>query len=97
MLPSVSEDVKDSPMPTVIPMGNVQRRRRGTGLSNVQTNYSIPAACKAKLHTMSERMGISDAQGLELLIDNLELEADGLPAWADRSQIPEALPIAKAS
>lgn len=78
-------------------MGNVQRRPRGTGVSNVQTNYSIPQHCKDKLHGVSELMGISDAHGLELILDHLELEADGLPSWVDRSRISEALPIAKAS
>lgn len=85
-------------MPRVVLMGNVSlRRKRGTGLNNVQTNYSIPVECKAKLHSMSERLGLSDAQGLELLLTHLELEADGLPSWVDRSQIPEELPIARAS
>lgn len=79
-------------------MGNVSlRRKRGSGLNNVQTNYSIPPFCKAKLHSMSEKLGLSDAQGLELLLTHLELEADGLPSWVDRSQIPEELPIARAS
>lgn len=86
-----------SPMNSLVSMGNVQRRPRGSGLSNVQTNYSIPVSCKTKLHDMSDRMGISASQGLELILERLELEADGLPAWADRSQIPEALPIQKAS
>jgi len=42
-------------------------------------------------------MGLSASQGLEVILEHLELEADGLPAWADRNQIPEALPIQKAS
>lgn len=84
-------------MISVVPMGNVRRRPRGSGLSNVQTNYSIPAACKAKLEDVSDRMGLSASQGLELILERLELEADGLPSWADRNQIPEALPIQKAS
>ncbi|WP_461165373.1 hypothetical protein [Arthrobacter sp. R4-81] len=94
---SVSEPIKPSHMAIVSHMGNVLRRRRGTGVSNVQTNYSIPKHCKDKLHAVSERMGMSDAQGLELILEHLELEADGLPFWVDRESLQEALPIAKAS
>lgn len=78
-------------------MGTVLRRQRGTGVSNVQANYSIPQHCKDRLREVSKRMGLSDSQGLELILDHLELEADGLPAWADRDSLQEALPIAKAS
>jgi hypothetical protein len=94
---SVSAMPKPSHMAIVSHMGNVHRRRRGTGVSNVQTNYSIPKRCKDKLHDVSERMGMSDAQGLELILEHLELEADGLPVWVDRASLQEALPIAKAS
>jgi hypothetical protein len=93
----VSATLNRSPMANVSHMGNVLRRKRGTGVSNVQTNYSIPRHCKDKLHEVSERMGMSDAQGLELILENLELESDGLPAWVDRDSLQEALPIAKAS
>lgn len=84
-------------MASVSVMGTVLRRKRGTGISNVQTNYAIPKHCKDKLHDVSERMGLSDAQGLELILNHLELESDGLPAWVDRQSLQEALPIAKAS
>ncbi len=73
------------------------RRKRGTGIGNVQTNYVIPPRCKAKLEQVAARMGMSGGEGLEAILDNLELEADGLPSWFDRTQLPEALPMAKAS
>lgn len=78
-------------------MGQTLRRARGTGIGNVQVNYTIPPESKKLLTAMSRKMGISASEGLELILDHLELEVDGLPAWADRDQIPEALPIAKAS
>lgn len=93
----VSAPLKRSPMANVSHMGNVLRRKRGTGVSNVQTNYSIPKHCRDKLHEVSERMGMSAAQGLELILEHLEVESDGLPAWVDRDSLQEALPIAKAS
>lgn len=78
-------------------MGQLLRRARGTGIGNVQVNYTIPPESKKLLTAMSRKMGISASEGLELILDHLELEADGLPAWADRDKLPEALPIAKAS
>jgi hypothetical protein len=78
-------------------MGKVLRRARGTGIGNVQTNYLIPPHSKQKLEDVSSLMGMSAAEGLEAILDHLELEADGLPSWADRTKLPEALPIAKAS
>ena len=78
-------------------MGKTLRRARGTGIGNVQVNYTIPPESKKILTQFSRRMGLSASEGLELLLDHLELEADGLPAWVDRDQFPEALPIAKAS
>lgn len=94
----VSAPLNPSPMASVSRMGNVLRRKRGSGVSNVQSNYSIPQHCKDKLHEVSERMGMSDSQGLELILEHLELESDGLPAWVvDRDSLQEALPIAKAS
>ncbi|MCW2950829.1 MAG: hypothetical protein JWN41_1842 [Thermoleophilia bacterium] len=91
------EKVHARPMASVSFMGTALRRKRGTGIGNVQTNYAIPKDCKDKLHEVSERMGLSDAQGLELILNHLELEQDGLPTWVDRESLQEALPIAKAS
>jgi hypothetical protein len=97
MTHSVSPRVKSSHIATVSDMGKVLRRARGTGIGNVQTNYLIPPHSKQKLEDVSSLMGMSAAEGLEAILDHLELEADGLPSWADRNKLPEALPIAKAS
>jgi hypothetical protein len=77
----------------------VLRRKRGTGLDNVQTNYSIPERCKTTLEEVSARMGMSAPEGLEVILDHLkkELAADGLPKWFNRSRLPEELPMAQAS
>lgn len=78
-------------------MGKTPRRPRGTALNLVQVNYKVPEDCKEKLEHISSRIGVSAAEGLELILKNLELESDGLPAWVDRRQLEEALPMAQAS
>lgn len=78
-------------------MGKTLRRARGTSIGNVQVGYTIPPESKQLLADISRTLGISASEGLELVLANLELEADGLPSWVDRDRLPEALPIAKAS
>lgn len=92
-----SAEVKPIPRDRFAGMGKTLRRARGTGIGNVQVNYTIPPESKRVLTDFSRRMGISASEGLEMVLAHLELEADGLPAWVDRDQLPEALPIAKAS
>lgn len=89
--------VNARPRHTLDGMGKTLRRARGTGIGNVQVNYTIPPESKKILTEISSRMGISASEGLELILDHLDLESDGLPAWVDRDQLQEALPIAKAS
>lgn len=78
-------------------MGKTLRRARGTSIHNVQVGYMIPPESKQLLADISRRLGVSASEGLEMVLAHLELEDDGLPAWVDRDQISEALPIAKAS
>lgn len=89
--------VKLSPRARVSPMGKTLRRPRGAALNMTQVNYKVPDDCKTKLESVSQQLGVSAAEGLELILKHLELDADGLPAWADRNSLPEALPMAKAS
>ncbi len=77
-------------------MGQTLRRARGTSIGNIQVGYTIPPEHKQLLADISQRLGVSASQGLEMVLDHLELEDDGLPTWVDRDQLPEALPIAKA-
>ncbi|MEG9250225.1 hypothetical protein V6S67_19205 [Arthrobacter sp. Soc17.1.1.1] len=78
-------------------MGKTLRRPRGAALNMTQVNYKVPNDCKAKLENVSQQLGVSAAEGLELILKHLELNDDGLPPWADRDIIPEALHMAKAS
>lgn len=78
-------------------MAQVLRRARGTSIGNVQVGYTIPPESKQLLAEISRRLGISASEGLELVLSHLELAEDGLPVWADRDQLEEALPMAQAS
>lgn len=78
-------------------MGKTLRRARGTSKGNIQAGYIIPPESKQLLADVSRRLGISASEGLELILDHLELDDDGYPTWADRDRIPEALPMAQAS
>ena len=92
-----SSPLKLSPRARLTSMGKTLRRPRGAALNMTQVNYKVPDDCKAKLESVSQQLGVSAAEGLELILKHLELDTDGLPAWADRDSIPEALPMAKAS
>ncbi|MBG6218731.1 hypothetical protein IWX75_003218 [Arthrobacter sp. CAN_A6] len=78
-------------------MGQTLRRPRGSAVDTVQVNYKVPKECKSRLEEVSKRMGVSASEGLEKILMHLDLDADGLPMWVDRDQLPEALPMAKAS
>lgn len=78
-------------------MAKPPRRPRGANARNVQVAYYIAPEAKQTLVEVSHRLGVSAAEGLEIILTNLALENDGLPAWADRDRIPEALPMARAS
>lgn len=86
-----------SPRARLSSMGKTPRRARGAALNMAQVNYKVPVDCKAKLEYVSNQLGVSAAEGLELILTHLELDEHGLPAWADRDRIPEALPMAQAS
>ncbi len=77
-------------------MGQI-RRKRGSVEGYKQVNYLIPPENKTLLEDISRRMHVSAAEGLSQILAHLELERDGLPAWFDRDQLPEELPIRKAS
>jgi hypothetical protein len=78
-------------------MAKTPRRPRGTNAGNVQVAYYIAPEAKEVLVEVSHKLGVSAAEGLEMILTHLALEGDGLPAWADRDKIPEALPMAQAS
>ncbi|GEB64607.1 hypothetical protein SAT01_20550 [Sinomonas atrocyanea] len=48
---------------------------------------------------MAKHAGISASEAMELILGQLraEMQSDGLPSWFDRKELPESLPIAKAS
>lgn len=76
-------------------MGQI-RRKRGSVDGYKQVNYLIPPERKLLLEEVSRRMHVPAAEGLSQILAHLELERDGLPAWFDRDQLPEELPIRKA-
>lgn len=75
-----------------------RRRLRGTAMDNVQLNTLVPQEDKDFFFGLANRMGVSTGEAMERLIAQLrrEIQPDGLPTWFDRSQLPEALPMAKA-
>lgn len=84
-------------------MGNVRRRPRGS-LNNAdytQTNYRISIDSKQVLEAFAANLGVTAAEGLDRLLSHfkteLEQSSDGLPNWINRDQLPEELPIARAS
>lgn len=77
-------------------MGQI-RRKRGSVDGYKQVNYLIPPERKELLEEVSRRMHVPAAEGLSQILAHLELERDGLPAWFDRDQLAEELPIRKAS
>ena len=80
-------------------MTTALRRKRGTALGNVQLVTSVPREHKDLVFLMAQHAGISASEAMELILARLrtEMQADGLPSWFDRKELPEALPIAKAS
>ena len=75
------------------------RRKRGTGIGNVQLVTSVPSADKQIVVDFADQAGLSQSEAMEVILKHLrgELAPDGIPTWFDRKQLPEALPIAKAS
>lgn len=75
------------------------RRKRGTGIGNVQLMTSVPASDKQLVVDFADKAGLSHSQAMEVILKHLrgELAADGIPTWFDRDQVQETLPIAKAS
>ncbi|MDQ0104466.1 hypothetical protein J2T10_004141 [Paenarthrobacter nicotinovorans] len=68
-------------------------------MDNVQLNTLVPRQDKDFVFALAERMGVSTGEAMERFIAHLrtEIESDGLPSWFDRSDLPETLPMAKAS
>lgn len=85
---------------TVQSMATSSRRRlRGTARDNVQLNTLVPQQDKDFVFDLAKRMGMSTGEAMELFIAHLrtEVDRDGLPSWFNCHNVPEALPIAKAS
>lgn len=80
-------------------MSTVLRRKRGTAMANVQLVTSVPQEHKDLVFLMAKQAGISASEAMELILGQLkvEMQADGLPSWFDRKELPQVLPIAKAS
>lgn len=92
LMPSVNATFADM---TTSPV----RRKRGTGIGNVQLVTSVPASDKQIVVDFADQVGLSQSEAMEVILKHLreELAADGIPTWFNRERLPEALPIAKAS
>lgn len=75
------------------------RRKRGTGLDNVQLVTSVPSEDKQIIVNLGDRLGMSQSEVMEIVLKHLrnEIAQDGIPVWFDRAQLPEALFTSKAS
>ena len=75
------------------------RRKRGTGLDNVQLVTSVPSEDKQLVVALGNRLGMSQSEVMEVVLKHLrnEIAHDGIPTWFDRSQLPEDLFTSKAS
>lgn len=80
-------------------MTTTRRRLRGTAKDNVQLNTLVPQADKDFVFDLAKRMGVSTGEAMERIIAHLrtEIQSDGFPAWFDREQLAEELPIRRAS
>lgn len=92
LIPSVNASLADM---TTSPV----RRKRGTGIGNVQLVTSVPEADKQLVVDFADLVGLSQSEAMEVILKHLrtELAQDGIPTWFDRNQLPEALPMSKAS
>ena len=73
------------------------RRPRGANADNVQVGYWISHEAKQVLIEVSDKLGVSASQGLDLILTHLERDADGLPLWADQVPLSKDSHVAKAS
>lgn len=82
-------------------------RQRGTVLSKVNMSVKLDAPLKAKLDKVADAVGISQGGALELVLENLEIDANGRPSWYDgplategqrtTDELAEAAPLQDAS
>lgn len=68
-------------------------------MDNVQLVTTVPKSEKQLVVDLADRLGLSQSETMEVILKQLrtQLAADGIPVWFDRNQLPEALPIARAS
>lgn len=80
-------------------MATAVRRKRGTAMANVQLVTSVPPGCKDLVFEIAKNAGISASEAMEIILQRVKVEmtSDGLPTWFDRKELPQALPIQRAS
>lgn len=76
-------------------MATTERKRpyrpRGTVLSKVNLYAKVDAPLKAKLDKVADAVGISQGGALELVLEHLEIDANGRPSWYDGPLATEEL------
>lgn len=81
--------------PSVIPMAERARRRRGSAVGNPVIFAPVVEPAKKIVIDTADALGISQAAALEAILLALPLDRDGVPAFVDRTryQRNEELPI----
>lgn len=73
-------------------------RPHGSVRSKVNLFAKVDAPLKAKLDRVADVVGLSQGAALELVLENLQLDANGRPSWYDgplAADELETLPIAQ--
>lgn len=59
------------------------RRPRGSVLKKTNLFAKVEPPLKAKVDRVAAALGVNQAQAVELILENLELDANGRPSWWD--------------
>lgn len=57
------------------------RRKRGTLRTPVRAGYDIEKDTKVTIDRLARRLKVSPSYLLEQIVDNIELDARGIPVW----------------
>ena len=83
------------PSPSVNPMAERARRRRGSAVGNPVIFAPVVEPAKQIVIDTADALGISQAAALEAILLALPLDHNGVPAFVDRTRFQknEELPI----
>ncbi|WP_028471531.1 hypothetical protein [Nocardioides alkalitolerans] len=83
-------------------MATTHRPYRPHGSVRSKANFTakIDAPLKSKVNAVADYIGVSQGRALELILENLAIDANGRPAWYDgpvRPHDDQELPLQSAS